>query len=213
MAKRKRSSRRRRRGMGSIVRVRRAGGMGMLRGRMGSIVAPAVGGAVTAVTALSIGSMVDASASDTHAKLVKYGWLTGMGAGFLASGLLYFFGGRNRAAADLAASAATTSVIAGFFGWGMAKLIKEKGVSHHLVQNDAPPETIAAAEQAEGVPGIGNIVYQQLGAIVPEYQAKTSLGGLGNPYGELGGLGNPYGETVSLRGVNTSVFGTPGFQA
>lgn len=202
MAKRKRSSRRRRRGMGSIVRVRRAGGMGMLRGRMGSIVAPAVGGAVTAVTALSIGSMVDAGASATNAKLVKYGWLTGMGAGFVASGLLYFFGGRNKAAADLAASAATTSVIAGLFGWGMAKLIKDRGLAHQLVQNDAPPEAVAAAEQ-QGANGIGNIVYQQLGAIVPEYQARTSLGG----------LGNPYGETVSLRGVNTSVFGTPGFQA
>lgn len=202
MAKRTRRRRRRsRRGMGSIVRVRRVGGLGMLRGRTGMILAPAIGGAATAVAALSMTHLINPASSRTNAWLVANPWVGGAVAGFLASGLVYFFGGRTKASQDLAMSAATTAGVAALFGWGMQRAIATRGAELEAVSRAVENDTPVAPE---GVPGI---VYQQLrgaggmGAIVPEYQAARSLGG----------LGNPYGETVSLQGVNTSVFGTPAF--
>lgn len=208
---RKRSStrttrRRRRRGMGSVITVRRARGMGALRGTTGAVVAPLVGGSVTALTALAIRMYVDPNAGETQRSLVKWAWLAGHGAGLLASLALYFLGGSKQERMQLAASSAisATAVGLGFFGYD--KILETRyGQVMSALQASSGADAAAAAAAAAGAPpqGMGAIVFSQLsggggmGAIVPEYG--------------MNGLGSAYGESVSLRGVNPSVFGSSPF--
>jgi hypothetical protein len=80
-------------------------------------------------------------------------------------------------------------------------------------------ESSAAVEPppAEGTAGIGRRYRRRLGtgAIVPEY--SRGMGAIvmepTGPSGKRAGTIGSYGETVSLSGINTGAFGTPGFNA
>lgn len=199
----KRNRRRRRRGMGSIIRVRRLNGLGFLKGSTGPIMAPAIGGATAALTTLGVKYFVDPAKSELNDKLVRWSWLVGHGAGLLASGMIYFFGGRNRQARALAMGSAAGATVVGLGFAGLEQVKKMQLESAGLPASTAEAAATGATDPVTGAQGFGAIVYQQLrgpgmGAIV----AEPAMNGLGS-----------YGETVSLRGVNTSVFGTPGFRS
>lgn len=199
----KRNRRRRRRGMGSVIRVRRLNGLGFLKGSTGPIMAPAIGGATAALTTLGVKYFVNPASSQLNDKLVRWSWLVGHGAGLLASGMIYFFGGRNRNARALAMGSAAGATVVGLSFFGLEQVKKMQAEAAGLPSSTAEAVATGATDETTGAQGFGAIVYQQLrgpgmGAIV----AEPGMNGLGS-----------YGETVSLRGVNTSVFGTPGFRS
>ncbi len=201
----KRNRRRRRRGMGSIIRVRRLNGLGFLKGSTGPIMAPAIGGATAALTTLGVKYFVDPAKSELNDKLVRWSWLVGHGAGLLASGMIYFFGGRNRQARALAMGSAAGATVVGLGFAGLEQVKKMQGESAGLSPSTAESLATGATDPATGTPavqGLGAIVYQQLRGGMGAIVAEPGMNGLGS-----------YGETVSLRGVNTSVFGTPGFRS
>lgn len=189
---------RRRRGMGSIITVRR--GMGQLD--VNSLLPALVGGGLTALTALGTRWFVDPAQGPTQAMMVKWAPLLGTAVGAVGSLALYFMGGTS-AAVQSFLSAATV----GLFGVGSDMVIKEKGGS------------LLAAIVATAPAGNGNGA-AGFGAIVPEYSSQLSTPGMGaiamesvGASGRRAGTIGSYGETVSLSGVNTGAFGTPGFQA
>lgn len=188
----RRRRRPRRRGMGSIITVRR--GMGQID--MEGLLPVLVGGGLTALTGLGIRWFVDPAQGSTQSMMVKWAPLLGAAVGAVGSIALYFMGGTS-AAVQSFLSAATV----GAFGVGSDMVLKEKGGSLlAAIVNTAPA--------GNGMTGFG--------AIVPEYSspgmgaiAMESVGAGGRRAGTIGS----YGETVSLSGVNTGAFGTPGFQA
>lgn len=206
MAKRTRRGRRRRKGMGSVISVRRTG-MGALKGTTGAVVAPLLGGGVTALTTLGIRYYVKPD-SDANKSVLKYSWLIGHGAGLLASLALYFLGDKSNRM-QLAASSATAATAVGLFALGsdmtltpsVLNVIQAASTSAVTSGNGEAEAAARAAAQGGAQAGFGAIVYNQLGAVVPEYQGMSGLGG---NYGS-------YGESVSLRGVDTRVFGSSPF--
>jgi len=183
----------RRRGMGSIITVRR--GMGALD--MQGALPVLIGGGLAALTSLGLRWFVNPAAGQTQNMLVKWAPLFGTAVGAVGSIALWFMGGQT-AAVQSALSAATV----GAFGVGTDMVLKEKPTLLSV---------IAAAAPAANAPTVAGF-----GAIVPEYSspgmgaiAMESVGAGGRRAGTIGS----YGETVSLSGVNTGAFGTPGFQA
>lgn len=188
--------------MGSVISVRRKG-MGALKGTTGAVVAPLLGGAVTALTTLGIRYYVKPD-TDTNRSVLKYSWAIGHGAGLLASLGLYFLGDKSNRMA-LAASSATAATAVGLFALGSDMTLKsDVYAAISAAANSATTsgsEAVAPPPPVEGTQGFGAIVYNQLGAVVPEYQGMNGLGG---DYGS-------YGQSVSLRGVDTRVFGSSPF--
>ena len=205
-----------RRGMGSIISIRR--GMGALPGgAMGEAIIPGlVGAGVTAAVALSVRSMVDPNQGPTQRSLVKWGWAVGHGAGILASLGLLMVGGTPAAVASFVAA---TGVGLALYGQDML-VTGQSGprILSSLIESSASTEPSAEPPAAEGTAGIGRRRYRRrlgTGAIVPEY--SRGMGAIvmepTGPSGKRAGTIGSYGETVSLSGINTGAFGTPGFNA
>lgn len=192
------------RGLGTIISMRR--GMGALPGgAMGeAIIAPAVGGMTTALIVLAIRHMVVATAGTTQQTLVRWAPLFGGLAGLVSSLALLLLGGSNAAIAGVVS---TLSVTAATFGqdWILAR----RG-----------PEILAAlpapSAASTGTAGYGR---RRMGAIVPEYSRRGMGALVMEPVGPSGkragtlGRASDYGSVVSLSGLNTGAFGTPGFRA
>ena len=183
----------RRRGTGSIITVRKAG-MGMLKGTTGYVVPPLIGGGTAAATALAIRQWIT---PDTEMKqtLYKWAWLFGAGAGFLSSGLLFLVGGRKKAARGPAMAGAASALVVGLAGFGYDMYIERMA---------------ANAVAAAGTEGLGAVVFQKMNGM-GSYGEDVSLRGrrrlgTGAIVPEYGG-----GGMGAMRGINTSVFGTPGF--
>lgn len=195
--KRRRSRRRRGRGMGNIITVRRAG-MGAID--MPSLLPVLIGGGLTALTALGIRWFVQPSAGQTQSTMVKWAPLVGHAVGSVASIGLYFMGGTTAAVQSFLAASAV-----GLYGVGSDMIFKEKAGSLLAAIAATAPAVPDAALQGYG-----------MGAIVPEY-SSAGMGAIAmeqmGPGGRRAGSIGSYGETVSLNGVNTGAFGTPGFQA
>lgn len=199
MAKKRKTTKRRsrkstrRRGTGSIITVRKAG-MGMFgKGNAKHFVPPLVGGGVTGLTALGIRWWVT---PDTEMKqnLYKFAWLYGAGAGLLSSGLLYLAGGRKKAAMGPALAAAASSLVTGLAGYGYDMYIERMA---------------ANAVAAAGTEGLGAIVFQKMNGM-GSYGEDVSLRGRRLPRG-TGAIVPEYGGMGAMRGIDTTVFGTPGF--
>lgn len=205
-------------GFGSIISIRR--GMGALPGgAMGQAIIPGlVGAGVTAAVALGVRSMIDPTQGPTQQSLVKWGWAVGHGAGILASLGLLMVGGTPAATASFVAA---TGVGLALFGQDMLTANPERGprflaaLLSSSAASSAPSEEAAAAE---GTAGIGRRRYRRrlgTGAIVPEY--SRGMGAIvmepTGPSGKRAGTIGSYGETVTLSGINTGAFGTPGFNA
>lgn len=200
---------RRRRGMGSIITVRR--GMGAIS--TADWLAPLVGGGLTALTALGLRQFVDPAQGDMQKTLVKWAPLFGHLVGSAASLGLYFITGSS----GQAVSSFVSATAVGVFGMAQDQMLArpEGAAKFGLAFSDiqvsvAPVAPVApiAESASNGTAGFG--------AIVPEY-SRPALGAIAmEPVGadgrRAGSIGS-YGETVSLNGINTSAFGTPGFQA
>ena len=208
---RRRSRRsRRRRGMGSIITVRRGmGGLGALDAE--GLLPVVVGGGLAALTTLATRWFVDPTTGPTQAKMAKYAPLIGTAVGAVGSLALYFMGGTSAAV-----QSALSAGIVGMFGLGSDMVLKDPEKRAPLLAAiiaTAPATDTSTNTGANTGAGAGGF-----GAIVPEYQLPTpgvgaiameSVGASGQRAGTIGS----YGETVSLSGVNTGAFGTPGFQA
>lgn len=200
--------RRRSRGMGSLITVRRALG-GVRRRRRGglfsfdmSMLMPIfVGGGVAAATALGIRYFIDPATGTTQQMLVRWANLFGLGVGALASALWMMIGGGGQASSAFL-SAATVSL----FGLANDFVLKERAAPILA----AITSSGASMQLPTGTAGIG--------AIVPEYSngmgalVMEQMGPGGQRPGSIGGL-NSYGEVVSLQGVNVGAFGTAPFRS
>lgn len=193
----KRKSSRRRKGMGSIITVRRKG-MGALDAT--TLMPVALGGGLSALTAIALRYFVDPSTGTTQNMLVKWAPAFGLVTGSLASLALYMMGGR--AGMEQATRAFLSSLVVSGAGLGSDMLLRQK-----------PALAATIASSGSAMAGYG------MGAIVPEYSrppggmgaiVMEQVGAGGQRAGTIGGI---YGETVNLAGVNTSAFGTPGFNA
>jgi hypothetical protein len=192
-----------RRGMGTIITVKR--GMGALPGgAMGeAIIAPAVGGFATAIVALAIRHLVVPTTSPTSGMLVRFAPLFGGLAGTVASLVLLLLGGSHAATSGFVA---TLGVTLGLFGQDM--ILARRG-----------PEILAALPAPSGA-GTAGYHRRRMGAIVPEYGRRPGMGAMVlEPVGPSGkragtlGRARDYGEVVSLGGLNVGAFGTPSFRA
>lgn len=212
------------RGFGSIITIRR--GMGALPGgALGEAIIPGlVGGLVTAATALGVRYWVDPARGNTQRFVVRHAPWIGHAAGIVASLGLMLIGGNGAAISSFVAA---TGVGLSLFGSDM--LFQRQSGSLLMALAPAPtasassepaPTTQAEAEVAatEGVEGLRR--YRSMrrlgtGAIVPEYSrgmgavVMEPVGASGRRAGSIGS----YGETVTLQGINTGAFGTPGFNA
>jgi hypothetical protein len=196
----------RRRGMGSIITVRR--GMGAIS--TADWLAPLVGGGLTALTALGLRQFVDPTQGDMQKTLVKWAPLFGHLVGSAASLGLYFITGSQ----GQAVSSFVSATAVGVFGMAQDQMLArpEGATKFGLAFSDIQVSVERPAPLSEQATNGG----AGFGAIVPEY-SRPALGAIAmEPVGadgrRAGSIGS-YGETVSLNGINTSAFGTPGFQA
>ena len=190
--------------MGSIITVRRGRGMGQLD--MEGLLPVLIGGGLTALTALGIRHFVKPSEGETNKTLFKWAPLVGHAVGVASSAALYFLGGRNM---NAAAQSFLSATAVGLYGVASDMIVKEKAGQFALAFAEAAP---AAAGNGNGN---GNGTVEGFGAIVPEY--SRGMGAIAmeqiGPGGRRAGTIGSYGEVVSLNGINTNAFGTPGFQA
>jgi hypothetical protein len=192
--------------MGSIITVRR--GMGAIS--TADWLAPLVGGGLTALTALGLRQFVNPTQGEMQKTLVKWAPLFGHLVGSAASLGLYFITGSS----GQAVSSFVSATAVGVFGMAQDQMLSRPEGAANFAMAFLPTPAVsvgsdaAAAQASNGAAGFG--------AIVPEY-SRPALGAIAmEPVGadgrRAGSIGS-YGETVSLNGINTSAFGTPGFQA
>lgn len=185
---RKKSRGRRRKGMGSIITVRRKG-MGQLDAD--TLMPVAIGGGLAMLGSLATRYFVDPATGQTQSMLVKWAPAVGMVAGGVGALALSMMGDKEQA---------TRAFLS-------ATVVSVAGLGSDFVLRQKP--ALAATISAPALAGYG------MGAIVPEYSRPTGaivmepVGADGQRAGTIGS----YGETVSLSGVNTGAFGTPGFNA
>jgi hypothetical protein len=179
----------RRKGTGSIIRVRRLGQL--KKGELAQSAMPVIiGGGTAAVTTIAVHQMTPTS--PMQLALVRNAPWVGVGVGVLASLAVW-----NLQNARAGAGALTAAITVGI---GLAAV-----------------EYAAGMRMGAGN-GNGNAV-AGVGAIVPEYGvAGAGRGGMGaiamEPHASRGYGAGPlgsYGEVVNLGQVNASAFGTPGF--
>lgn len=201
----RRGSRKRRRGVGSIITLRKRRGVGQVD--MNDLLPPLVGGGLAALTTLSLRHFVQPNGDPTKTNLVKYAPLLGIAGGSLGALALYMMQGM-----DAAVRSFLSAGIVGGFAFG----------SDLVMQGPNGPQVAAALvgpSPITSTAGNGTAGYLRgVGAIVPEYGTPTGAivmepVGRGSGNRRPGTIGS-YGETVnlgSLGGVNTGAFGTPGF--
>lgn len=207
-------AKKRRRGTGNVISVKPlSGGLGKV-GKPGSLLGAVVPGVVAglaagggALLAEHMGKPRNGEVpSDTMIMLAENSPYVGLGAGAVASALLWALAG---ASAGLSAAAGTAAV--GGTVLGMKYLFSSESTA---TTDPASGPTVPATA------GLGRYRYRmrgmRTGAIVPQLQPPGMNGARGmgaivmDPVATRG-LGDPRGETVSLGNVNPSAFGTPGF--
>lgn len=232
MARKRKSSRRRRRGMGNILTVRRAGMRGLKDFKKidaGSAILPIlIGGGLTALTVAGIRYATvtsEATVSEGQQKLYRYASAAGLGVGVLASGALFAFSG-----ASAAVSAATASVFVAVTGVVHDWYSANYGAAQQALLGDMVPATLPrqptlAAPAPATVPARGLGYYGGAAAALrqgPRHQAAFGAvvaepvnGIVMEPVRGLGAsVDSQYGGgyEVNLGAVNTGAFGTPGFK-
>ena len=199
----------RRRGTGSVIRVRRLGQL--KQGEFGRVAMPVVvGGGVTALTTIAVHQMTPTTPYQMG--LVRNAPLVGIGAGALASMAVW-----NLQSPGAGAGALTAALTVGLGLWAVEYAAKMRMANGAVAPNGTaglraivPEYSMAGLGQ---MPGPGRPYFGQrrgwgsTGAIAMESHASRGYGA-----GPLGGRGvGSYGEVVNLGQVNASAFGTPGF--
>lgn len=227
MARKRKSSRRRRRGMGSLLTIRQRSGFGSLKDLKRvdpmSIALPVlIGGGITALTVAGIRYSVVTSerASTNQQSMYRNASAWGIAAGAAASGALYFFGGGASAAASAAVSSIFVAATGFVHDWYSANFSGvQRTMLAPMASETVPRQPILEAEPATAAAnGLGNFYQPRairgargMGAVVPE-----SLNGIVmEPVGSLGSYAQTAqggGYEVNLGAINTGAFGTPGFR-
>lgn len=184
MARRKRSRRRRSRGFGSVITMRRTRGLGRLNNPnslMGAAAPPLLGVAVLGLTttaALRWGGRISAT-------IPAYANWIGLAVALLGSAALGHrkLGGKSAGIAMASAAVGTVAT-----SWAAMQLATVGAGTGAIV-----------AEYGSGMRGLPA---RGTGAIVMEPAASRGYG--------MQGVGS-YGEEISLGNVSPSAFGTPGF--
>lgn len=190
--------------MGSVYAIKRSG-MGALSADAfkESILPILVGGGIAGGTIFAIRKWLTPGADVTKANVVKYAPLAGLATGSIAAISLKWLADSDDAAVG---------------GLVAAAVVGGLGMAFDMLAPDMTGRTdadvgVAAAAIASGEAPAGAAGYLGMGAIVPEY-GTNGMGAIvmqpsagGRRPGSIGS----YGETVNLSGINTSVFGTPGF--
>lgn len=230
-----RKSSRRRRGMGNILTVRRAGMRGLADFKKidaGSAILPIlIGGGLTALTVAGIRyATVTSTAPVTEGqqKLYRFASAAGLGVGVLASGALFAFSGASAAVSAATASffVAATGVVHDWYSANypvsQAVMLADMASSPRPTEPQlVPPSAAAAAAATATTEGLGyyggarRALRQNpraaFGAVVAEPVngiVLESTRGLGATVdSQYGG-----GYEVNLGAVNTGAFGTPGFK-
>lgn len=175
----------RRRGTGSVIRVRRLGKL--RKGEFGKAAMPVVvGGGVTALATIAVHQMTPTTT--LQMRLVKNAPLVGAGAGALAALAVW-----NLQSPGAGAGALTAALTVGIGLWAV---------------DYAAAMRVAAAAPAPANGAAG------LRAIVPEYGMRGLRAIAMEPHASRGYGAGPlgsYGEVVNLGQVNAGAFGTPGF--
>lgn len=184
--------------MGSVYAIKRSG-MGALSADAfkESILPILVGGGLAGGTLFAIRKWLTAGADPTKQAVRKYAPLAGAGVGAIGALSLKWLADSD----DAAVGGLIAAAVVGGLGMAMDMLAPERTG----VQTDAPPSE-AAFEGYRRRMGTG--------AIVPEYGSMNGMGAIvmqPSAGGRRSGSIGSYGETVNLSGINTSVFGTPGF--
>jgi hypothetical protein len=186
----------RRRGMGSIIRVTplSGGGVGAVKrphSFAGSAVPVLVGGTVAAATAVGIRYYMTPTTQTQMSVVDNAPWI-GVGAGAIVGLAMW-----NMVSQPAGVGALTAALLVG--------------------GSMAVSEMAAKARLTAAVPVAPATTTQGIGAVVPEYSAAPRRSGVGaitmeshasRGYG-AGALGS-YGESVNLGAVNLRAFGTPG---
>lgn len=201
----KKRSRRRRRGTGSVIAVRRKfQGVGKLdnpRSMMGAIVPPLAGGGVAAATAIGIRYFAKPDSPAFVLKMAEYAPWVGLAAGAVTSLGMFFVGGAPAATSSFVGSGVVAGAMA-LHDWAAVAKAREMAA----LASGAPT----------GTSGVGVIVPEYgmrgalragTGAIVMEPAASRGYGMAGRRRGT-----GSYGEVVNLGAINPGAFGTPGFQ-
>lgn len=202
MAKRRRKSSRRRRGMGSVIRVRRVNGLGQLNNpssTVGATVPVLLGGGVAALTTIGISQWMQPT-PENAAFMKNAPWL-GLGVGILAAlGLGAMT--KKRATTAMGVGGAVITTLAFMLPSWMASM------GSPMASNGGTAGRLGAVVPEYSMRGLGR---RGVGAIVMEPQASRGYGA--GPLGRGGrrGMGS-YGEVVNLGQINPRAFGTPGFQ-
>lgn len=203
MAKAKRARKRRRRGTGSVIAVRRKfQGVGKLdnpRSMMGAVVPPLAGGGVTGLTAIGIRYFAKPTSPGFVLKMAEYAPWVGLAAGAVTSLGMFFVGGAPAAASSFVGSGAVAGAMA-LHDW--AAVAKAREMAELAAGGGAGTGVIVPEYGTRGLPSRGGA-----GAIVMEPAASRGYG----MKGARRGTGS-YGEVVNLGAINPGAFGTPGFQ-
>lgn len=193
----KRRYKRRRRGTGSVIRVRKLSGSGVGRitdpkSLAGTVVPIALGGIGAGMMSVGVRQMIEVPDTEAKRWAVEYAPVIGIAGTAILSAAVYGIVGAPAAAMTFSAGTAV----------GLVMLANEMSAK----------AAMASANGAENAMGAIVPVYsrpQGMGAIVMEPQASRGYGA-----GALGGgrgVGS-YGEVVNLGNINAKAFGTPGFK-
>jgi hypothetical protein len=157
---------------------------------MGAAMPVVLGGGVAALTTIGIRQYMTPT-TPAQMGVVKNAPWWGMGAGSLVSLAMWNMTGRP---AGVAALTAALTV-------GMGMVVAEMAAKMRMTNGNGGTAGVGAVVPEYSMAGAGR---GGMGAIVMEDHASRGYG--------AGPLGGRYGETVNLGAVNTSAFGTPGFQ-
>ena len=210
MAKRRRrSTRKHHRGMGSAISLSGLGKVKSSRGLMSFVLPTAVGVLVPAATIAAARYWAQPSTGPTQAFIYKNAPWLGLGAGLVSAGALYMMS--RGPAAPLAAGIAATGVALTSFVHDQIVVgdAREAYITSMAREGTAAPDTAN-----NGTNGLGSYFTQRpngaLGAAVAQLSEMNGV--VMSPTNGVGYAAYTGGETVNLGAVNSSAFGTPGFR-
>lgn len=192
MAKRKRH---RRRGVGSVIQVRKLSGLGHIGASssgVGVALPIVLGGGTALLTTVGIRQFMTPTTS-TGMSVMKNAPAIGLGAGAIVAAGLWNITSQP---AGLGALASAVLVSGGLWLSEYAATLRLQTTASGTAGMGAVIATPTSGNGANGIRGAGQ------GAIVLEPMAGRGTSGVGS-----------YGETVNLGAINRSPFGTPGFQS
>ena len=211
MAKRRRrSTRKHHRGMGSAISLSGLGKVKSSRGLMSFVLPTAVGVLVPAATIAAARYWAQPSTGPTQAFIYKNAPWLGLGAGLVSAGALYMMS--RGPAAPLAAGIAATGVALTSFVHDQIVVgdAREAYITSMAREGTAAPDTAPN----HGTNGLGSYFTQRpngaLGAAVAQLSEMNGV--VMSPTNGVGYAAYTGGETVNLGAVNSSAFGTPGFR-